>query len=89
MASSESCNVQEATVEELKQEIDRLGRELDQAVSEKIQSAHYGLVLLEEKGTLMVRCEELETLYENSKHELDITQEVSLIFIIPINQKYI
>ncbi|PSN58008.1 Protein bicaudal D [Blattella germanica] len=75
MASSGSCNLQEATVEELKQEIERLGRELDQAVSEKIQSAHYGLVLLEEKGGLVLKCEELEALYENSKHELEITQE--------------
>lgn len=75
MASSGSCNLQEATVEELKQEIERLGRELDQAISEKIQSAHYGLVLLEEKGGLVMKCEELEALYENSKHELEITQE--------------
>jgi protein bicaudal D len=77
MASSESCNLQQATVEELKQEIERLRRELDQAVSEKIQSAHYGLVLLEEKDGLALKCEELESLYENSKHELEITQEVS------------
>lgn len=61
----------------LKQEIERLSRELDQASSEKIQSAQYGLVLLEEKETLQQRCEDLEALYENTKHELDITQEVS------------
>jgi len=77
MASTGSCNLQEATLEELKREVERLSRELDQAVSEKIQSAHYGLVLLEEKDGLVLKCEELETLYENSKHELEITQEVS------------
>lgn len=76
MASSGSCSLQQATMEELKQDIQRLRRELDQAVSEKIQSAHYGLVLLEEKDGLALKCEELETLYENSKHELEITQEV-------------
>ncbi|KAG5891425.1 hypothetical protein JTB14_031491 [Gonioctena quinquepunctata] len=59
----------------LKNEIERLTRELDQASSEKVQSAQYGLVLLEEKKELQQKCEELEALYENSKHELGITQE--------------
>lgn len=71
-------------MEELKQEIERLRRELDQAVSEKIQSAHYGLVLLEEKDGLAIKCEELESLYENSKHELEITQEVSYLEYIKV-----
>lgn len=61
----------------LRQEVERLTRELDQASSEKIQSAQYGLVLLEEKKTLEQKCEELESLYENTRHELDITVEVS------------
>lgn len=64
--------------EQLKSEVERLTRELDQASSEKVQSAQYGLVLLEEKEHLQQKCEELETLYENAKHELTITQEVSL-----------
>lgn len=64
------------SISELKAEIERLSRELDQASSEKIQSAQLGLVLLEEKSTLQQRCEDLESLYENTKHELDITQEV-------------
>ncbi|XP_023029273.2 microtubule-associated protein Bicaudal D [Leptinotarsa decemlineata] len=59
----------------LKNELERLTRELDQASSEKVQSAQYGLVLLEEKKELQQKCEELEALYENSKHELVITQE--------------
>lgn len=70
------------SVNELKQEIERLTRELDQASSEKIQSAQYGLGLLEEKKSLLQRCEELESLYENTRNELDITQEVSVIFNI-------
>ncbi|KAK4884460.1 hypothetical protein RN001_000731 [Aquatica leii] len=63
------------SVDGLKAEVERLTRELDQASSEKIQSAQYGLVLLEEKQSLQQRCEDLEILYENSKHELHITQE--------------
>ncbi|KAH9633224.1 hypothetical protein HF086_017779 [Spodoptera exigua] len=64
------------SIAELKAEIERLGRELDQASSEKIQSAQLGLVLLEEKSSLQQRCDELESLYENTKHELEITQEL-------------
>ncbi|XP_050294504.1 protein bicaudal D [Anthonomus grandis grandis] len=59
----------------LKIEIQRLTRELDQASSEKVQSAQYGLELLEQKKELQQKCEELEVLYENSKHDLQITQE--------------
>ncbi|XP_063540607.1 protein bicaudal D [Cydia strobilella] len=65
----------EMSVAELKAEIERLGRELDQASSEKIQSAQLGLVLLEEKSALQQRCDELETVFENTRHELEITQE--------------
>lgn len=66
-----------ANVAELQAEIERLARELDQASSEKIQSAKYGLGLLEEKCMLQQKCEELETLYENAKQDLEITQEAS------------
>ncbi|XP_063226186.1 protein bicaudal D [Bacillus rossius redtenbacheri] len=74
MASTGLPN-KDVSFELLQEEIERLGRELDQASSEKIQSAQYGLVLLEEKEALQMRCEELEALYDNSKHELEITQE--------------
>lgn len=69
----------EVSVVELKAEIERLSRELDQASSEKIQSAQLGLVLLEEKSALQQRCDELESLFENTRHELEITQEVSVL----------
>ena len=52
-------------------------RELDIRESENIQSAQYGLSLLDEKQSLQGKCEELEILYENTKLELDITQEVN------------
>ena len=63
------------TPDQLRLEVDRLQRELDQTSSEKIQSAQYGLVLLEEKEQLEIRCEELETLFDTTKNELDVTQE--------------
>lgn len=62
--------------ESLQLEIERLTNELDQTSSEKTQAAKYGLVLLEEKESLKTRCEQLEALYENTRHELNITQEV-------------
>ncbi|KAL0132289.1 hypothetical protein PUN28_000224 [Cardiocondyla obscurior] len=62
-------------LEELRTEIERLSRELDLASTEKIQSAQYGLALLEEKSALQQRCNDLEAVYENTKHELEITQE--------------
>lgn len=64
------------SVEFLSREIERLTRELDQTNSEKIQSAQYGIVLLEEKENLQQRCEDLEALYENTRHELMLTREV-------------
>lgn len=75
MAATESSD---GEVELLKSEIERLSRELDQASSEKVQSAQYGLALIEDKTNLQQKCEELETVYENAKHELQITQEVCL-----------
>ncbi|KAL7296047.1 hypothetical protein TKK_0010601 [Trichogramma kaykai] len=63
------------TIALLKSEIERLTRELDVTSTEKVQSAQYGLALLSEKGILQERCNELEHLYESTKHELDITQE--------------
>ena len=44
-------------LERLRQEVVRLTQELDQTSSEKIQSAQYGLVLLEEKESLDARCQ--------------------------------
>ena len=60
----------------LQLEIDRLTSELDQTSSDKDKAAQYGLVLLDEKESLKNRCEQLEALYDNTKHELIITQEV-------------
>lgn len=67
-----------ASSEDLRSEIERLNRDLDLANSEINQSAKYGLGLLEEKQSLQSKCEELENLFENTKHELEITQEVSI-----------
>ena len=48
---------QQQELDTLRQEVIRLTQELDQTSSEKIQSAQYGLVLLEEKENLEARCQ--------------------------------
>lgn len=63
--------------ESLKLEIERLHRELAQTSHEKIQSAQYGLVLLDEKQALQHRCDDLEAICDTTKHELDIVKEVT------------
>ncbi|XP_017025719.1 protein bicaudal D [Drosophila kikkawai] len=72
---SASSDGQSQTLQDLRMEVERLTRELDQVSSASAQSAQYGLSLLEEKSALQHKCEELETLYDNTRHELDITQE--------------
>lgn len=68
------------TVEELKHEIERLNRELAQTSHDKIQSAQYGLVLLDEKETLQQKYEEVELQYESTKNELELLREVIISF---------
>ncbi|XP_023174499.2 protein bicaudal D [Drosophila hydei] len=75
MSSPSANNGAQPVVEQLRMEVERLTRELDQVSSASAQSAQYGLSLLEEKSALEQKCEELETLYDNTRHELDITQE--------------
>jgi len=79
------CIFIDMDIAELQNEINRLTRELDQAHTEKVQSATYGLSLLEEKQSLTKRYEELENLYENIRQELEVTQEVILFIILVFN----
>ncbi|XP_022657679.1 protein bicaudal D-like [Varroa jacobsoni] len=59
----------------LREEVERLTRELDEVSHQKDQSARFGLVLLDEKAALGRRCEELESHYEVAQNELDILRE--------------
>jgi protein bicaudal D len=63
------------TTSDLRLEVERLTRELDRASAEKVQSAQYGLVLLEEKEALEQRCSELEAAFENTRHELQVSMK--------------
>ncbi len=71
------------TVDELRVEVQRLKEELALASREKIQAAEYGLVVLEEKQALKAQYEDLELLYETTKQELQLAQEVTMLkFVI-------
>lgn len=63
------------TVEEMTQEIERLQNELAETTQQKVQAAEYGLAVLEEKQQLQTQLEELEGLYESTKHELECVRE--------------
>lgn len=65
----------DSELERLRQEVVRLTVELDRTSAEKEQAAQYGLVLLEEKDGLELRCQDLENVYENTRQDLLVTQE--------------
>ena len=67
-----------STTEALCEEIKRLQVELEETSRQKIQAAEYGLAVLEEKQLLQQQCEELEALYDTTRHELDCAKEVQL-----------
>ena len=62
----------------LKQEIDRLTQELQQACKEKIQAAEYGLAVLEEKQQLQDRYDALLVNNEQRKQEIHHLKSVSI-----------
>lgn len=65
-------------LENLKQEIERLTEELEEASNQKIQAAQYGLQVLEEKHQLQRKYDELETMHDATKNELETVQMVSI-----------
>ena len=66
-------------VDQLREEIERLQTELDDTTQEKVQAAQYGLAVLEEKQNLQQQYDELESLYETTRIELDCAKEVSCL----------
>ncbi|XP_051777394.1 protein bicaudal D homolog 2-like isoform X2 [Erpetoichthys calabaricus] len=59
----------------LRDELERLSRELSETTHEKIQAAEYGLAVLEEKQQLKQQYEELEAEYEGVRQELEQLRE--------------
>lgn len=70
-----STNPQTEIETELRNEIERISRDLAAAQQERSQSAAYGLELLNEKENLQQKYESIETLYEQSKRDLQELRE--------------
>ena len=64
-------------MEVLRQELERLNVEIIEASEERAQAAEYGLVVLEEKQALQQQHDELSSLYESTKNELETSVNVS------------
>lgn len=67
------------SIEYLKTEIERLNKELQQASCDKIRAGQYGLAVLEEKQRIHEQYDDLVTLFENTKHELESSKEVTMM----------
>lgn len=63
------------SIEELKAEITRLQNELSETSREKVQAAEYGLAVLEERQQVQAQYDELESLFETTRHELECAKE--------------
>ncbi|XP_046372843.1 protein bicaudal D-like isoform X2 [Haliotis rufescens] len=63
------------SLEDLRREVERLQADLAETTQEKLQAAEYGLAVLEEKQQIQQQFEELESIYEGVKAELDCAKE--------------
>ena len=71
-------------IQSLREELAKINADLLQASEERAQAAEYGLVVLEEKQNLQIQFEELSSLYESTKRELENSTDVSsIIQILP------
>ena len=64
-------------MEALREELEQLNAEVIEANEERAQAAEYGLVVLEEKQALQSQCDELNSLYDTTKRELETAVNVS------------
>ena len=60
----------------LRDELERLNKEIIEANEDRAKAAEYGIVLLEEKQALQVQNEELTGLFDTTKRELETAVEV-------------
>lgn len=64
-------NLANLSADDLKGEVERLSAELAETTQQKLQAAQYGLEVLEEKQHLQQQYEDLESIYDATKNELD------------------
>ena len=64
-------------MESLQEQIETLSKEIVEANEDRAKAAEYGLVLLEEKQALACQNDELNSLFDATKRELETAVEVS------------
>lgn len=62
----------------LQGELERLNKEIVEANEDRAKAAEYGIVLLEEKQALQTQNEELTSLFDATKRELETAVDVSI-----------
>ena len=71
-------NLANLSADDLKGEVERLSAELAETTQQKLQAAQYGLEVLEEKQHLQQQFEDLESIYDATKNELDCAKAVRI-----------
>ncbi|CAI7994832.1 Protein bicaudal D, partial [Geodia barretti] len=69
------CPPHTSDMEAVQEEIEHLKREIIEANEDRAKAAEYGLVLLEEKQALAGQIEELNSLYDSARRELETAVE--------------
>lgn len=62
----------------LQEELERLNKEIIEANEDRAKAAEYGIVLLEQKQALQCQNEELNSLYDTTRRELETAVDVSV-----------
>ncbi|KAH7641291.1 bicaudal d-like protein [Dermatophagoides farinae] len=75
MDTNDSIQQRDNEIQNLKERIEQLNEELKTATAEKIQSAQYGLVLLDEKEELQKKYDELESRYDSKNKDFEDLKE--------------
>lgn len=68
---------QTGDMDALQEELERLNKEIVEAHEDRARAAEYGIVLLEEKQALQTQNEELNSLFDATKRELETAVDVS------------
>lgn len=72
----------QSDMEVLQEENEQLKREIIEANEDRAKAAEYGIVLLEEKQALAGQIEELNSLYDTTRRELETAVEVGAIMYV-------
>lgn len=73
---------QTGDMDALQEELERLNKEIVEAHEDRARAAEYGIVLLEEKQALQTQNEEVNSLFDATKRELETAVDVSAYVLV-------